>query len=78
VLKYWPPLTNNREMLNVSPLANVSSTQLDNESCVVAENATISEKTSLKGSFIGAGASVSPKTLVVDSILMGAVRIGSG
>uniref|UniRef100_A0A0A9WNQ6 Translation initiation factor eIF2B subunit gamma n=1 Tax=Lygus hesperus TaxID=30085 RepID=A0A0A9WNQ6_LYGHE len=78
VLQHWSALTNGRELVNVSPLAVVSSTQLDSTSCIVAENAKISEKTSLKNSFLGAGVAVSPKSVVQDSVVMMNAKIGQG
>jgi translation initiation factor eIF-2B subunit gamma len=52
----------------ISKNANVKSTQMSE--CAIAENATISEKTSLKSSIFGSNCFVDQKTRISDSVIM--------
>lgn len=58
---------------SISPNATVKCTQLQN--CRIDENALISEKTSLKQSFIGNNVTVEPKTRITKSVIMGNATI---
>lgn len=58
----------------ISPNATMKSTQVS-EGVAVAENTTISEKTSIKSSVFGANSFVHPKTKISDSYIMNNVTI---
>lgn len=60
----------------ISPQSTIKSTQMSD--CAVAENTTISEKTSLKSSVIGSNCLISPKTRISDSYIMKNVTIDEG
>ncbi|XP_011495858.1 PREDICTED: translation initiation factor eIF-2B subunit gamma isoform X2 [Ceratosolen solmsi marchali] len=58
---------------NISPTATVKSSQVQN--CIIDENSLISEKTSLKQSYISNNVIVNPKTRISKSIIMSNVTI---
>ncbi|KAK9506579.1 hypothetical protein O3M35_008482 [Rhynocoris fuscipes] len=78
ILERWNNIVNDRELINISPLATVKSTQLDNSTCLVAEKSRIAERTSLKNTIIGPGVEVKSKTVLKDCIIMYGVQIGEG
>lgn len=78
VIERWESLTKGKELIKVSPNCVVSSTQLDKETCLVADKANISEKTSIKSTMIGPQVSVKPKTRISNCIIMSGVKIGEG
>ncbi|XP_073977354.1 eukaryotic translation initiation factor 2B subunit gamma [Rhodnius prolixus] len=78
VVERWNSLINDRELMTVSPLATIKSTQLDSRTCIVAERSQIAERTSVRNSIIGPGVEVNFKTIIKDSVIMFGVKIGQG
>lgn len=72
----WDRILGDKKAGLVSASATVNSTQIT--ACSVADNANISEKTSLKNSVIGPYSVVNPKTRISDSILMNNVTVEEG
>lgn len=71
VFGLWESLTGNAPL--VSPSAIIKSTQMSD--CAVADNTTISEKTSIKSTIFGVNCFVHEKTRISDSYIMNNVTI---
>lgn len=71
VFELWESLTGNAPL--VSPSAIIKSTQMSD--CAVAENTTISERTSIKSTVFGINCLVNEKTRISDSYIMNNVTI---
>lgn len=71
VFEHWDSLSGNAPL--VSPNATIKSTQMTN--CAVAENTTISEKTSIKSTVFGTNCFVHEKSRISDSFIMNNVTI---
>lgn len=71
VFEHWESLSGNAPL--VSTNATVKSTQMSN--CAVAENTTISERTSIKSTVFGTNCFVHEKARISDSFIMNNVTI---
>lgn len=78
VIERWETLTKGKDLIKFSPNCVVSSSQVDRETCVIADKANISEKTSIKSTIIGPQVSVKPKTRISNCIIMSGVKVGEG
>lgn len=76
IFTLWPQLFDRSAPELVSPASNIKSTQMTD--CAVAENTTISEKTSLKNCILGPNCTVKPKTRISNSVVMNGVVIEEG
>lgn len=72
----WPKLFENIPYSLVSPNAVVNSTQV--KDIAVADNAKLSEKTSLSLSTFGPHCTVNPKNIITSSVVMGHATIEEG
>uniref|UniRef100_A0A023F973 Translation initiation factor eIF2B subunit gamma n=1 Tax=Triatoma infestans TaxID=30076 RepID=A0A023F973_TRIIF len=77
IVERWGSLINDRELITVSPLATIKSTQLDN-TCLVAEKSRIAERTCVRNSIIGPAVEVNQKTAIKDCVIMYGVKVGQG
>jgi len=64
-------------MMPIHPTSSIKSTQMDDQ-CMVGEQSSIAEKTSIKSCNIGAHCQIEPKVQLANCILMNGVRIQSG
>jgi len=71
VFEHWESLSGKAPLMSVN--ATIKSTQISN--CAVAENTTISEKTSNKSTVFGTNCFVHEKSRISDSIIMNNVTI---
>ncbi|KAJ4450126.1 translation initiation factor eIF2B subunit gamma isoform X2 [Periplaneta americana] len=73
----WEMVTGGVQFVRVHSSADIKSTQMD-DTCMVGENTTIAEKTSIKACIIGARCEIESKVRLANCILMNGVKIREG
>lgn len=73
----WGSITGSCELTPIHPTSDIKSTQID-DSCIVGEQSSIAEKTSIKSCNIGAHCQIEPKVRLTQCILMNGVKIQEG
>ncbi|XP_052738441.1 translation initiation factor eIF-2B subunit gamma [Bicyclus anynana] len=77
ILSKWEELTGTTLTERLHPNSEVKTKQID-ETCTVGEKSLISEKTSIKSSFIGANCTIENKVRLTNCILMNNVTVKEG
>jgi translation initiation factor eIF-2B subunit gamma len=73
----WDSVTAGCELTPIHRTSEIKSTQID-DSCIVGEQTSIAEKTSIKNCNIGAHCQIEPKVRLTQCILMNGVKIREG
>lgn len=76
IFSIWSHLLGESAPSLISPQCTIKSTQFDQ--CAVAENTTISEKTSVKNSILGSSCMIKPKVRISGSVIMNSVVVEEG
>ena len=76
VCSFWPHVCGDPELPLISPNAVVNSTQI--KEIAAADNAKLSEKTSLNFSVFGANCNINPKNVINKSIIMSGAIVEEG
>jgi translation initiation factor eIF-2B subunit gamma len=77
VKQQWDSITGGCELVPIHRTSDIKSTQTD-DSCIVCEQSSIAEKTSIKSCNIGAHCQIEPKVRLTQCILMNGVKIQEG
>ncbi|PSN35021.1 Translation initiation factor eIF-2B subunit gamma [Blattella germanica] len=73
----WSAMTGGSECIAVHQTSDIKSTQMD-ETCMVGEQTSIAEKTSIKGCNIGANCQIETKVRLTNCIIMNGVKVREG
>lgn len=78
IISRWSAISCGQELVAVSPGAEVASSQLERETCLVGDGASVSDRTSVRSSVLGPHTSVRPRTRLLNCVLMSGAKIGEG
>ncbi|KAJ1532156.1 hypothetical protein ONE63_000780 [Megalurothrips usitatus] len=77
ILQIWEKVTGGQPLVRLHPGADIKSTQVD-DATMVGEMSLLSEKTSFRGTALGASCAILSRTRIADCVIMNNVKINEG